>query len=53
MRVSLPAYSADGRTAVVYAEGTCPYSCGTGVYYELRNTGSKWTIVGTKDASKP
>lgn len=53
MRFSLPAYSADGRIAVVYAEGTCPYSCGTGVIYELHKTGIKWTIVGSENVSNP
>jgi hypothetical protein len=53
MRFSLPTYSADGRIAVVYAEGTCPYSCGTGVVYELHGAGNRWTIVRSKDASRP
>ena len=52
MRVSLPVYSADGRGAVVYAEWTCPYTCGTGSFYELRKDRGKWTIVRSENASK-
>lgn len=53
LRVSIPTYSADGRAAVVYAEGTCPYSCGAGVVYELQDTGDAWTVVRRSDASRP
>jgi hypothetical protein len=51
MRISLPAYSADGRTAVVYAEGTCPYTCGAGFFYELRKSGNEWTIARSENDS--
>ena len=53
MRFSLPAYSADGRTAVVYADATCPYSCGMGVVYELHSADDKWAIVKSEGASRP
>jgi hypothetical protein len=53
MRVSLPVYSADGCSAVVYAEGTCPYTCGAGFFYELRKDRAEWTILRTKNASNP
>ena len=38
VRVSLPVYSPDGRRAVVYTVGTCPFRCGAGFYHELRKS---------------
>jgi len=51
-RVSLPVYSVDGRSAVVYVEGTCPYSCGAGFFYELRNVGGEWKILRSRNVSR-
>ena len=51
-RVSLPVYSADGRSAGLYVEGTCPYACGAAFYYELRKAGGEWKILSSRNASK-
>jgi hypothetical protein len=51
-RVSLPVYSADGRSAALYVEGTCPYACGAGFYYELRKAGGDWKVLSSRNASK-
>ena len=45
VRVSLPVYSPDGRRAVVYTVGTCPFRCGAGFYHELRKSLTGWKIV--------
>jgi hypothetical protein len=45
MRISLPVYSHDGKRAVIYTSGTCPYTCGAGFYHELEKTRSGWRIV--------
>jgi len=47
MRISLPVYSHDGRRAVVYTSGSCPYTCGAGFYHELEKTHSGWRIVSS------
>jgi len=47
MRISLPVYSADGKRAVVYTTGSCPYTCGAGFYHELEETYSGWRITGS------
>lgn len=52
IRVSLPVYSADGRSAVVCAEGTCPYTCGVGLFYELRKDAGEWTILRSNNVSR-
>lgn len=44
VRVSLPVYSEDGRHAVVYTEGTCPFRCGNGFFHELVKGRSGWNI---------
>jgi hypothetical protein len=41
--ITLPAYSADGKRAVVYFEHHCPL-CGEGVYYELTLTATGWKV---------
>jgi len=51
-RVSLPVYSADGRGAALYVEGTCPYACGAGFYYELRKARGEWKVLSSRNASK-
>lgn len=45
MRISLPIYSRDGRRAVIYAVGKCPYTCGAGFYNELEKTYGRWKIT--------
>ena len=45
MRISLPVYSSDGKRAVIYTTGSCPYTCGAGFYHELEKTYSRWRIV--------
>jgi hypothetical protein len=43
--ITLPAYSADAKRAVVYFEHHCPL-CGEGVYYELTLTDAGWKVSG-------
>ena len=50
VRVSLPVYSPDGRRAVVYTVGTCPFQCGAGFYHELRKSPTGWKIVRSEVA---
>lgn len=50
VRVSLPVYSKDGRRAVVYTEGTCPYRCGNGFFHELVRNSSGWRISRSVNA---
>ena len=50
MRISLPVYSSDGKRAVIYTEGNCPYTCGAGFYHELEKTRSGWRIVSSANA---
>jgi hypothetical protein len=50
MRISLPVYSRDGKRAVVYTTGSCPYRCGAGFYHELEKTYSGWRIVSSVNA---
>jgi hypothetical protein len=45
MRISLPVYSPDGKRAIVYTTGSCPYTCGAGFYHELEETSSGWRIT--------
>jgi hypothetical protein len=45
MKISLPVYSRDGKRAVVYTTGVCPYRCGTGFYHELEKTYDGWRIA--------
>ena len=45
MRISLPVYSHDGKRAVIYTSGSCPYTCGAGFYHELEETHSGWQII--------
>jgi len=47
MRISLPVYSRDGKHAVIYTVGTCPYTCGAGFYHELEKTYQGWKITGS------
>jgi hypothetical protein len=47
MRISLPVYSPDGKHAVIYTEGTCPYTCGAGFYNELEKTYKGWKITSS------
>ena len=44
MKISLPVYSHDGKRAVLYTTGRCPYTCGAGFYHELEKTYSGWRI---------
>lgn len=50
MRISLPVYSPDGKHAVVYTEGSCPYTCGAGFYHELEKTHKGWKILTSVNA---
>ena len=50
LRVSLPAYSKDGRRAVVYTSSTCPYTCGAGFFHELVKTPTGWRIAHSAPA---
>ena len=50
MRISLPVYSSDGKRAVIYTEGTCPYTCGAGFYHELEKTFAGWRITRSINA---
>jgi hypothetical protein len=50
MRISLPVYSRDGKRAVIYTTGTCPYTCGAGFYHELEKTRSGWRIASSVNA---
>jgi hypothetical protein len=50
MKISLPVYSADGKRAVVYTTGSCPYRCGAGFYHELEKTHSEWRVVRSVNA---
>jgi hypothetical protein len=52
MKISLPVYSADGKHAVVYTTGSCPYRCGAGFYHELAKANSGWHIVRSVNAWK-
>jgi hypothetical protein len=52
MKISLPVYSSDGKRAVVYATGSCPYTCGEGIYNELEKTRSGWRITNSVIAWK-
>lgn len=45
VRVSLPAFSADGSRAVVYTEANCDLLCGTGSYIELAKKLGSWEIT--------
>lgn len=47
MRISLPVYSPDGKRALIYTEGTCPYTCGAGFYSELEKTYKGWKITNS------
>jgi len=47
MRISLPVYSDDGKHAVVYTTGRCPYTCGEGFYQELEKTYEGWKITNS------
>jgi hypothetical protein len=49
-RISLPVYSRDGKRAVLYTTGTCPYTCGAGFYHELERTHSGWRITSSVNA---
>jgi hypothetical protein len=51
LRLSLPAYSKDGRQAVVYTERTCAIVCGASFYHELRKTDVGWVITRSEPAS--
>jgi hypothetical protein len=50
MRISLPVYSHDGKRAVIYTSGSCPYTCGAGFYHELQKTHSGWRITSSVNA---
>jgi hypothetical protein len=52
IRFALPAFSSEGRLAVVYLEWTCDPLCGSGLYVELARseTGSEWRITHTEAA---
>ncbi|MEO8063604.1 MAG: hypothetical protein ABI821_12750 [Pseudomonadota bacterium] len=50
MRISLPVYSLDGKRAVIYTVGRCPYRCGEGFYHELEKTYGKWKITRSEIA---
>lgn len=50
MKISLPVYSPDGKRAVVYTTGSCPYRCGEGFYHELKKTSSGWHIASSENA---
>jgi hypothetical protein len=50
MMISLPVYSADGKRAVVYTTGRCPYTCGAGFYHELKKTYEGWQITNSVNA---
>lgn len=50
MRISLPVYSSDGKHAVVYTTGDCPYTCGAGFFHELEKTHSGWRISSSVTA---
>jgi len=50
MRISLPVYSDDGKHAVVYTTGRCPYTCGAGFYHELAKTYEGWKITNSSIA---
>jgi hypothetical protein len=50
MRISLPVYSSDGKRAVLYTSGRCPYTCGGGFYHELEKTNSGWRIANSANA---
>jgi len=50
MKISLPVYSADGKHAVVYTTGRCPYTCGAGFYHELKKTYEGWEITNSVNA---
>ena len=52
MRISLPVYSSDGKRAVVYTTGRCPYTCGEGFYNELEEARSGWRITNSVIAWK-
>jgi hypothetical protein len=47
MRISLPVYSPDGRHAVIYTVGSCPYNCGEGFYNELEKTYQGWKVTNS------
>ena len=44
VHVSLPGYSADGTSAVVYAEERCPDHCGWGALVRLTKTRDGWRV---------
>ena len=50
MRISLPVYSSDGRHAVIYTTGRCPYTCGAGFYHQLEKTYEGWKITNSAKA---
>lgn len=50
MRISLPVYSPDGKRAVLYTVGDCPYTCGAGFFHELEKTPAGWRIAGSINA---
>lgn len=50
MRISLPVYSSDGKHAVIYTAGSCPYTCGAGFYHELEKTYEGWRITRSVNA---
>ena len=50
MRISLPVYSADGKHAVIYTAGSCPYTCGAGFYHELEKSYEGWKITSSINA---
>lgn len=52
MRISLPVYSHDGKRAVIYTSGSCPYACGAGFYHELVKTHAGWRIMSSVNAWK-
>lgn len=45
LAISVPAYSADRKLALVYMAVTCGVQCGAGFYRELRREASGWRIT--------
>jgi hypothetical protein len=44
MRISVPAFTSDGRHAVIYLETTCNVMCGSGFYIELVRGKRGWKV---------
>jgi hypothetical protein len=50
IEVSLPAFTSDGKRAVVYLDTKCGVLCGAGFYIELKRTAAGWQVTQRETA---